>query len=41
MKNNEIMPCVAAWMQLEIIILSEISQKEIGKCHVILLRYKI
>ena len=28
MKNNELMPFVATWMQLEIIILSEISQKE-------------
>ena len=35
MKNNEIMPCVAAWMQLEIIILSEISQKERDKYHLI------
>ena len=27
-KKNEIMPFPATWMQLEIIILSEISQKE-------------
>ena len=27
-KKNEIMPFIAAWMQLEIIILSEVSQKE-------------
>ena len=27
-KKNEIMPFVATWMQLEIIILSEISQKD-------------
>ena len=38
MKNNEIMPCVAAWMQLEIIILSEISQKEKDKYHRISLK---
>ena len=28
MKNNKIMPFVATWMQLEIIMLSEISQEE-------------
>ena len=27
-KKNEIMPFVATWMQLEVIILSEVSQKE-------------
>ena len=27
-KKNEIMPFVATWMQLEIIILSEVSQKK-------------
>ena len=30
-KKNEIMPFVATWMDLEIIILSEISQKEKNK----------
>ena len=34
-KNNEIMPFEAAWMQLEIIILSEVSQKEKEKYHMI------
>ena len=35
-KNNKIMPFAAAWMQLEMIILSEISQKEKEKYHMIL-----
>ena len=34
-KKNEIMPFAAAWMDLEIIILSEISQKEKDKYHMI------
>ena len=34
-KNNEIMSLRATWMDLEIIILSEVSQKEKGKCHMI------
>ena len=34
-KRNEIMPFAATWMQLEIIILSEISQKEKDKYHMI------
>ena len=34
-KKNEIMPIAATWMDLEIIILSEVSQKEKDKYHMI------
>ena len=34
-KKNEIMPFAAMWMDLEIIILSEVNQKEKDKYHII------
>ena len=34
-KNNKITPFATTWMQLEILILSEVSQKEKDKYHVI------
>ena len=36
-KKNEIMPSAATWMDLEIIILSEVSQKEKDKYHISLI----
>ena len=33
-KKNEIMPFAATWMDLEIIVLSEVSQKEKDKYHI-------
>ena len=36
-KKNEIIPFAATWMDLEIIILSEVSQTEKEKYHMILL----
>ena len=40
-KKNEIMPFVATWMDLEIIILSEVSQTEKDKYHMISLICRI
>ena len=37
-KKNEIMPFAAAWMQLKMIILSEVSQKEKDKYMISLIR---
>ena len=34
-KRNDIMPFAATWLDLEIIILSEVSQKEKDKHHMI------
>ena len=34
-KKNEIMPFAATWMDLEITILSEVSQKEKDKYHMV------
>ena len=40
-KKDEIMPFAATWMDLEIIILSEVSQTEKDKYHMILLICRI
>ena len=40
-KKNEIMSFAATWMDLEIIILNEVSQKEKDKYHMISLIYGI
>uniref|UniRef100_A0A8D1G3N1 DUF1725 domain-containing protein n=1 Tax=Sus scrofa TaxID=9823 RepID=A0A8D1G3N1_PIG len=32
-KKNNIMPCAATWMELEVLILSEVNQKEKDKYH--------
>ena len=40
-KKNKIMPLAATWIDLEIIILSEVSQKEKDKYHMISLTWGI
>ena len=40
-KKNEIIPFAATWMDLEMIILREVSQKEKDKYHMISLIYGI
>ena len=40
-KKNEIMPFAATWMDIEIIILSKVSQKEKDKYHMISLICRI
>ena len=40
-KKNKIIPLATMWLNLEIIILSEVSQKEKGKYHMISLICRI
>ena len=39
--KNEIKPFAATWIQVEIVILGEVSQKEKDKYHVLSLIYRI
>jgi len=41
LKKNEIMPFARTWMNLQMIILSEVNKKEKEKYHMILLKYEI
>ena len=40
-KENEIMPFAATWMDLEMVILSEVSQTEKDKYHMVSLKHGI
>ena len=40
-KKNKMMPFAATWIELEILILSEVSQKEKEKYHIISFTYGI
>ena len=40
-KKEQIMPFAAMWMELKTLILSEVSQKEKDKCHMISLKFGI
>jgi hypothetical protein len=40
-KDNEIIPSAATWMQLEVITLSEASQKEKDKYHMLSLMWNL
>ena len=40
-KKNEIMPFAATWLRVEILILSEVSQKEKNKYHMISLMWNL
>ena len=40
-KKNEIMPFAATWMDLEIVILSEVSETEKDKYHMISLMWNL
>ena len=41
LKKNEVMPFAATWMDLEIVMLSEVSQTEKEKYHMILLMWRL
>ena len=40
-EKNRITPCAATWVDLEIVILSEVSQTEKNKCHMMSLICRI
>ena len=41
LKKNEIMPFAATWMDLEIVILSEVRQQEKEKYHMTSLKHRL